>query len=406
MMRLVSCTTSNNLTCSDSNSAFVVSYLINSCGLSQDKAVTASKKLNFKTTSNPDSVLTLLKAYGFTELHISKLIPRHPAILSSKPDKTLKPKLDFFISKGLYDLDLADFITKEPRILNKRFSKGIFPPFDIIKSIVQSDENVIKIINRCPWILTACQLKRVMVNVERLRNEGVPQANISTYLIHQPRAYMENVNRFKEIVEKVKEMGFNHLQTSFLKAIDGLISISEANWRKKMDVYKRWGWSEDHFHSAFRRCPYCMKSSEKKITAVMNFLVNEMGYDSASIAQYPVVINCSLTERIIPRCSVSRILVSKGLIKKMISINVLSKMVDECFLEKFVMTYEQEVPELMKVDLVKLVQLQKRISSNMPAGAARLKYCSTAQWIPELVFRRVQLQEICVCRSKPVFFFF
>ncbi|XP_026428069.1 uncharacterized protein LOC113323938 [Papaver somniferum] len=143
-------------------------------------------------------------------------------------------------------------------------------------------------------------------------------------------------------------MGFNHLQTTFLRAIVVLTSMTEANWEMKKDVYKRWVWSEDHIHTAFRKNPSCMMASEKKITAIMNFLVNEMGYNSVSISRSPMVFNCSLKDRIIPRCSVIRLLVSKGLIQEKICIHPLSTMVDKAFLEKFVKMYEQEVPELMK----------------------------------------------------------
>ncbi|XP_026416097.1 uncharacterized protein LOC113311479 [Papaver somniferum] len=142
-------------------------------------------------------------------------------------------------------------------------------------SIVQSDQNVIKMIKRNSWVLCSNQLKRVMVNLEFLRNQGVPHTNICKYLIDQPRAFLENANRFKEIVEKLQDMGFNHLQTTFLKGIVGFTAMSEANWKNKMDVYKRWGWSEDHIQTAFRKNPQCMTVSEKKIMAVMNFLVNK-----------------------------------------------------------------------------------------------------------------------------------
>ncbi|RZC76262.1 hypothetical protein C5167_000366 [Papaver somniferum] len=51
------------------------------------------------------------------------------------------------------------------------------------------------------------------------------------------------------------------------------------------------------------------------------------------------VFSRSLKERLIPRCSVIRILVSKGLIKKMISINALSTMVDESLQTLVTKTY-------------------------------------------------------------------
>ncbi|XP_026418664.1 uncharacterized protein LOC113314112 isoform X2 [Papaver somniferum] len=143
--------------------------------------------------------------------------------------------------------------------------------------------------------------------------------------------------------------GESSSSTAAARGIIGLASMNEANWKNKMDVYKRWGWSENHIQTAFRKYPGCMSASEKKIMAIMNFLVNEMGYESLSIAEYPTVINCSLKTRIIPRCYVMRILVSRGLIKEKIPISTMSTMLDESFLKKFVIKYEQEVPELMKV---------------------------------------------------------
>ncbi|XP_026412537.1 uncharacterized protein LOC113308266 [Papaver somniferum] len=280
---------------------------------------------------------------------ISKLINYYPSILSSDPHKTLKPKLDFFKSKGLFTPDLVNFFSIGPAILMSSFSKVISPSFDILKSIVQSDQNVIKLIKRNSWILCTNQVKKLMVNIELLRNQGVPQTNISNYLINQPRKFTGDANSFREIVDKVKDMGFNHLQTAFLRGIIGLASMNEANWKNKMDVYKRWDWSEDHIQTAFRKNPYCMTASEKKIMEVMNFLVNEMGYESLSIAEYPIIVNCSLKARIIPRCSVIKVLVSRGVIKEKIPINTISTMIDKSFLEKFVKKYEQEVPGLMKV---------------------------------------------------------
>ncbi|XP_026425253.1 uncharacterized protein LOC113321583 [Papaver somniferum] len=337
------------LTSPDSDSEFIVSYLINSCGLSQGKAITVSKKLKFKTTSNPDSVLTLLRAHGFTESHITKLVTKFPFILSFKPDKTLKPRFDFFKSKGFYGIDLANFISNDPTILRRSLNRSVIPSFGILKSIVKSDECVVKIIKRNCWILGPNEVKKVIVNLELLRNEGVPETNIRTGLSSQPRVYTQSANRFKEIVERVKEMRFHHLQTIFLKAIHGLTSMTEANWRKKMDVYKRWGWSEDHIRTAFRKHPHCMAASEKKIMAVMNFLVNEMGYNTLSISEASKVFCYSFKGRINPRCSVVKILVSKGLIQKDFCINSFITIVDKSFLEKFVTKYEQEVPGLMKV---------------------------------------------------------
>ncbi|XP_026421429.1 uncharacterized protein LOC113317520 [Papaver somniferum] len=343
-------TASNNINSSSSDSSFVVGYLINSCGLSKNEALSVSKKIKLKPTSQPDSVVELFESYGFTKPHISKLITKHPSVLLSDPCKTLKPKLDFFKSKGLDGIELPNFILTYPRVLRPSLKGAMIPSFDIFKSIVHTNTDTIKILGRCTsWILGIYQLKKLMVNIELLRCEGVPPSNICKSLIRKPSGFIGDADKFKEIVEKVKRMGFNPLRTTFTIAIEGLVSMSEATWKMKLDAYKSWGWSEDQIQTAFRKGPHCMMASENKITAIMDFLVNEMGYDSSSIAETPVIFNNSLKERIIPRCSVIRILVSKGLIEGTIPLNVLSVMTDKSFSEKFVKPYEQEAPALMKV---------------------------------------------------------
>lgn len=77
--------------------------------------------------------------------------------------------------------------------------------------------------------------------------------------------------------------------------------------------------------------------------------MNEMGYASSSIAESPGILTNSLRERIIPRCSVIKIFVSKGLTEEKISLRSLGKMTYKLFLDKFVIPNEQESPALIKI---------------------------------------------------------
>ncbi|XP_026425359.1 uncharacterized protein LOC113321663 [Papaver somniferum] len=288
------------------------------------------------------------------------------------------------------------------------FDKVIIPSFDILKSIVHSDKNVITIMKRNHWTLSTNTVNKLMVNLDLLRTEGVPETNFPKYLISKPRAFALDANSFKEIVDKVKDTGFDPSKTTFLIAIHAFSSMSEASWREKMDVYKRWGWSEDQIQTAFRNNPHCMKASEKKIMAVMNFFVNEMGHQSLSIAQHPRVFTCSLKERIIPRCSVIRILVSRGLIKEKISMSTISTMVDKSFVEKFVIKYEQQVPELMKVFQGQLHYVDYLISYIYSVCSPFLfmhvllstKYSYIWIWLPTRFFFMVLLKMVFITWSS------
>ncbi|XP_059654514.1 uncharacterized protein LOC132301263 [Cornus florida] len=167
---------------------------------------------------------------------------------------------------------------------------------------------------------------------------------------------MRKPDRFNEVVEDVKKMGFNPSKFQFVVAVEALISLSKLTWKRKMEVYERWGWSEEETVSAFVRCPACMKKSEENIMAKLNFYVNTMGWESSPIAHVPELMLLSLDKRIIPRCLVFQILLSKGLIKKLVSAGKLLRSKESLFLEKIVNCYE-EAPQLKlyqeKLDLSK-----------------------------------------------------
>jgi hypothetical protein len=119
-------------------------------------------------------------------------------------------------------------------------------------------------------------------------------------------------SKFVEIVKEVKDMGFDPFRSMFVQAIRVLIGMKKANWENKLEVYGRWGWSKDETLLAFKKRPLIMITSESKITKVMDYLINKMGYPSSDIARIPLIVCFILEERIIPRCSVVQIFSVEG----------------------------------------------------------------------------------------------
>ncbi|KAJ4964295.1 hypothetical protein NE237_024234 [Protea cynaroides] len=132
-------------------------------------------------------------------------------------------------------------------------------------------------------------------------------------------------------------------------ALVGFSSLNKSTWKHKLEVYGSWGLSEDETILAFRKYPWCMLLSEKKIRGQMDFFVNKMGWELAVIVRSPQILGFSLEKRVIPRCSVLRVLQLKGLVEKDHSIATVLTKSDELFLEKFVTKYEKEVPQLLDV---------------------------------------------------------
>ncbi|KAB2613018.1 hypothetical protein D8674_035334 [Pyrus ussuriensis x Pyrus communis] len=126
--------------------------------------------------------------------------------------------------------------------------------------------------------------------------------------------------------------------------------VNESEWVQKMELYRKWGWTEDDFLLAFRKNPQIMELAEKNFSSKMDFLVNKMGWHPADVAGSSVALNYSLEKYIIRRCLVIRVLLSKGLVSKgEFSLGTLVRKPKQYFLDRLVIKYQEQVPELLSI---------------------------------------------------------
>lgn len=104
----IASSTTKKYTKNRNRQSFTVSYLINSCGLSPEVAISISEKLKFESSDDrPDTVLALLRNQGFKNAHISKLISRRPSLLLiTRPEKSCCPNSNFWAPLGLQAITL------------------------------------------------------------------------------------------------------------------------------------------------------------------------------------------------------------------------------------------------------------------------------------------------------------
>ncbi|CAK9178037.1 unnamed protein product [Ilex paraguariensis] len=335
---------------SSDKDSYTVSYLINSCGLSPETAISASKNVHFETPERPNSVLTLLRNHGFSKTQIANLVRKRPVLLSSSPESTLLPKLEFFQSIGASRTDLARTISKDPTVLTRSLENQIIPSYNFLKSVLRSNEKVVAAMRRTSWIFLDDLAKNLGPNIALLREIGVPESCIILLLAHYPEALIPKLDQFLETVTEVKKMGFDPSKSLFVLAVHAISGKGgKSRWNRCYEAYGKWGWSKDDILLAFRKHPTCMILSGKKISGAMDFLVNKMGWQSVAISRYPWVLFFSLEKRIIPRCTVIRVLSLKRLLKKDVSLTSVLVSVEKDFLKKFVIKYKKEVPQLLGV---------------------------------------------------------
>ncbi|KAJ4837008.1 hypothetical protein Tsubulata_044428 [Turnera subulata] len=343
----ICCHSSECITDSAIENPFAVSYLTNTFGFTSEYALRASKYLRFKNREQPESVIDLLKRYGFSQADISKLVKRHPKVLGYSV-RIISSKIEFLTSKGASSRDVIAVLINNPQVLGRSLKKNIIPLYNFIKDVVDSDEKVIAVLRRGRRdLFNHAAHSDMRVSMDLLRDNGVPESNIA-YVLLWWRDLLRISSILKQAVEELKEMGFNPSKKTFVTAMVVKCGLSEATWRNKIDVYKSWGWTEKEIFVMFKKYPHCMSYSEKRISAVMDFFVNKLGWGLSVIAKYPSLFGRNLEKRIIPRDSVIQFLLSKGLIEKKSYTPGVFGLTDAVFLDKYVNCYEC-ADELLKL---------------------------------------------------------
>ena len=328
--------------------SLTVSYLMNSCGLSLEKATSASKVVNIKYTDKPDLLLNLLNTYGFTKADIASLISKHPPLILAHPEKTIRPKIDYFASLGLRGPDLPRIICSNKFILLSSLKKQIIPTINFLRGIIHTNENLIYALKQSSLVIR-CNIKKVLVpNISTLRAHGVPEKHVAGLLMMQPKSLLLRIDLFKEVVCAIKEMGFDPKRRSFILGVRSMSLISKVNWEKKKEVLRSFGWSENDFLTAFRVQPMLMICSEKKIRNVLDFLTTKGGLMSLDVARCPNLFLISIEKRMIPRCAVLQVLMSKGLVSKDIDLVWQLNNRKEDFEKKFLTPFMEEVPAVIE----------------------------------------------------------
>lgn len=331
------------------NDSFTVSYLINKCRFTPEKALSASNYMKIEDPVKPEAVLLFLKNQGFTKSQISNIVKRFPPVLLCDPQKTLLPKIEFFKSSGFTQEQLTAILNSSPSTFKRSVENQLVPTFNFLNNFIGSTEKIVYVARRCARIFGVDVKASMGPNIQLLKDVGVPESNIIKFLIYQPRVFVIDKEKFRDIVEEVKGMGFNPLRFKFLLAVHAFRAMSKETWEKKMEAYKKCGFSEAEIVEAFMKHPWCITVSTEKIFALMDLLFNKMGFERSVFLKRPVIISLSLEKRVIPRCLVYQDLLAKGLINEDFRLVNMLESSEKKFLEKYIECHEKEAPDLLKL---------------------------------------------------------
>ncbi|CAK8531738.1 unnamed protein product [Lathyrus sativus] len=150
-------------------------------------------------------------------------------------------------------------------------------------------------------------------------------------------------------LEEVKGLGFDPSTSTFGIALIAKKCMNKARWDEKVDVVKKWGWSDEAVVQAFRKHPSLMLASVDKINLVMSFWVDRMGWDSLALTKLPQIFGFCLQKRVIPRALVLQYLMMKGLRRRNASLVTPFRWSEKQFLSKYVVCFKDESDYLLKL---------------------------------------------------------
>ncbi|CAK8531704.1 unnamed protein product [Lathyrus sativus] len=335
---------------SDSTS-FQVSYLVNNFDFSPQFAsrLCSAYRVGFKTTQNPDSVIHFFTNYGFSNSQLRDMIAKAPWLLSWNLSKTVLPKIEFFLSKGASNYDIVHLVSKNPRALSPSLENHIVPTYELLYRFLQSDRDFIASLLQNPYLLSHHLVPR---NITMLIENGVSDSNILRILRNRSRIL--SAHNMVNLLEELKDLGINPSRYAFGVALIAKTSVSKTSWKKKVDAFKKWGWSDENVIESFKKQPYCMLTSIEKINLVMNFWVNQLGWNALALAKQPVIFCLSLEKRIIPRASILQFLLNNGLRNNNTSLTYPFAVSEEDFVDMFINRYEKESSYLLNLYQEKL----------------------------------------------------
>ncbi|PNY06534.1 hypothetical protein L195_g003003 [Trifolium pratense] len=237
----------------------------------------------------------------------------------------------------------SEFAFKASKTLHFKTSKNPDSVLNVFTTYGFTDSDIQNIIRREPWLLSCnprfmrSSLNNRVIPVYKLGvcDSSIAKIICSHIIFCKPRV-------FEEMVEELKNMGFDPSKIYFGDALLAKLGLSKSKWDAKIDTFKKWGWSEETILEAIRKQPKCMLASTDKINRVMQFWVNDLGWDSSYLAKGPGMFSYALEKRIVPRAMVVICLQTKGLRSESASLLSPFYVSEKVFLERFVLCFKEE----------------------------------------------------------------
>ncbi|XP_022774907.1 uncharacterized protein LOC111316931 [Durio zibethinus] len=293
-------------------------YLVKNLDFTETQAVSISNRYSHgKSLQKAHSVANFFQSLGFSNAQIASAVHVAPQILFADVEKKLRPTIKLFQDLGLV----------EPHLGN-------------------NNEDLFKVFNRCNGFIARDGISNLSRNIEYFESCGIVGSQLSKLLMRQPRIFRMRESALRDLVTRVVDMGISTDSRMLVHGIHTLSCLSEQTFKKKCELLKTFGFSDNHCLVLFRKNPAFFRVSEEKMKLGIEFFLNVAKFDRNVLAYKPNLLMSSLEDRVIPRYRVFQIINSKKLLKTDRSFYSILEYTENKFLE-FISRFPDDVEELL-----------------------------------------------------------
>ncbi|XP_020249598.1 uncharacterized protein LOC109827043 [Asparagus officinalis] len=303
--------------------------------------------------------LGIYRSLGWSEEETISAFTKQPCCMTLSEEK-IRKTIHFFVKRLHLE---PNYLAARPVLLHLSLEKRVIPRCSALsvlssKRLIKGfpcvhygallisedkfyDKYVRSYVDQAPEVLEAYK-----GNLEFMEFTGGPstvQGSYFTPIILMPGAIVVWFNRRSSSESQRSRRLLLHFGFTAKSA------ISLLTWERKLGVYKSMGFSEGEIISAYAKQPGCMLISEKKISQKVDFYVKRMHLEPNYLAARPVLLCLSLEKRVLPRCSVLRVLSSKRLIKGFPCVHFKAFLLnEEMFYNQYVSKYMDQAPDVLE----------------------------------------------------------
>uniref|UniRef100_A0A0E0KLE9 Uncharacterized protein n=1 Tax=Oryza punctata TaxID=4537 RepID=A0A0E0KLE9_ORYPU len=202
--------------------------------------------------SNPDAVLAFLSGLGLSRPDIAAVVVNDPRFICARVDKTLATRVAELGDLGLSRSQIARLIPVARSVFR---CKSLAPRLAFLLTEFGSLDRCLEVVKTNYGVLTSNIETVIKPNLVVLKECGISIANWRTYasvsrVMNRPTKHLE------QAVVRANEYGAKQGSRMFAHAVVIFGILGQEKLAKRLELFKRLGWSQDDLSLAVRRMPH------------------------------------------------------------------------------------------------------------------------------------------------------